>query len=208
MEERRVFKTIELGAWYRIRCKGKSLFGKVLERHGTSYTFRYADEKGKVRSGKVNRSDIMGRPGDHIISDLESAIAPAKRRRTKPKFEAISPGDWHRFQYEGNAVIGVIYRIEGDNYRVFLIYKGVPTFTTLRRQDIGPREEHLTAVFREEMAKNPRYLEEWVSTAGRLGKSTQERPEPTKSMPRSRKASAARRKRKPSKGQRLLFPDS
>ena len=33
---------------------------------------------------------------------------------------AISPGDWHRFQYEGNAVSGVVYRIEGDGYTMFL----------------------------------------------------------------------------------------
>jgi len=48
-----VFKTIELGAWYRIRWEGKSVFGQVLQRHRNSYTFRYADAKGKVRTGKV-----------------------------------------------------------------------------------------------------------------------------------------------------------
>jgi len=57
------------------------------------------------------------------------------------------------------------------------------------------REESLTAAFREEMAKNPKNLEEWVSMAGKLGKkSTQLSREPTKKMPRPRKASTARKK--------------
>jgi hypothetical protein len=76
-----VFKTIEVGVWYRIRWEGKSIFGRVLEHHGNSYMFRYADEKGKVRTGKVSRSDIVGRLGDHLIPELESTITPAKRRR-------------------------------------------------------------------------------------------------------------------------------
>lgn len=144
-KERQVFKTIEVGAGYRIRGEGKSVFGKVLERHWNSYTFQYADEKGKVRTGKVSRSAICGRLGAHLIPDLESAITPAKRRRTaEPKAKtrnAIVPGD--------------------------------------------------------------------VSTAGRLGKSTQERlgPEPAKKMPRPRNTSTARKRGKPSKGQRLLFSD-
>ena len=37
------------------------------ERHGNSYAFRYADEKGKIRTGKATRSDIKGRLGDHLI---------------------------------------------------------------------------------------------------------------------------------------------
>ena len=135
-----MFKTVELGAWYRVRWDGKSVFGQVLERHRNSYTFRYADEKGKVRTGNVGRSEIMGRLGDHLIADHESAVTPAKRRRiTAPKAKTISP--------------------------------------------------------------------EVVSTAGRLGESAQEQPapEPPKRMPRPRKASNARKR--PSKGQRLLFPD-
>jgi hypothetical protein len=212
-KERQVFKTIELGAWYRIRWEGKSVFGKVLERHRNSYTFRYTDEKGKVRTGKVSRSDVAGRLGDHLIPDLESAITPPKRRRTvEPKAKtrnAISPGDWHHFQYEGRTVPGVVYRIEGDDYTMFFLYRGIPTFLTLPCRKIGPREEHLTAVFRGEMARNPKHLEEWVSTVGRLGKSTQEQPapEPSKKMPRPRKASTARKKGKPSNGQRQLFPE-
>jgi hypothetical protein len=208
-----VFKTVELGAWYRIRWEGKSVFAKVLERQRNSYTFRYADEKGKVRTGKVSRSDIRGRLGDHLIPDLESAIIPTKRRKTtEPKAKArnaINPGDWHRFQYEGRTVPGVVYRIEGNEYRMFFLCGGVPAFVTLPRKKIGPREEGLTAVFREEMAKNPEYLEEWVSTADRLGKSTKDppAPEPTTKMPRPRKAPTGRKKAKPSKGQRLLFPE-
>jgi hypothetical protein len=77
----------------------------------------------------------MGRLGDHLIPDLESAITPAKRRRTAElKTKANSPED--------------------------------------------------------------------------VGKSTQPAPEPPKTMPRPGKASTARKKRKPSKGQKLLFPDS
>jgi len=111
-----VFKTIELGAWYRIHWEGKSVFGQVLERHRSSYTFRYADAKGKVRTGNASRSEITGRLGDHLIPDLESAITPAKGRKTsKPKAKPISPGDWHCFQYEGNNVPGVVCRIEGDS---------------------------------------------------------------------------------------------
>ena len=91
-----MFKTVEIGAWYRIRWEGKSVFGQVLERHGNSYSFRYADEKGKIRTGKASRSDIKGRLGDHLIPDLESLVAPAKRRRTAgPKAKTrnvVSPG--------------------------------------------------------------------------------------------------------------------
>ena len=59
------------------------------------------------------------------------------------------------------------------------------------------------------MAKNPKYLEEWVSTAGRLGKSAQDDPRPNlqRRCLAPRKASTARKKAKPSKGQRLLFPE-
>ena len=131
-----VFKIIELGAWYRIRWGGTSVFGQVLERHRSSYLFRYADEKGKVRTGNVSRSEITGRLGDHLIPDLESATTPAKP--TEPKAKIISPGD---------------------------VSKG--------------------------------------------GKSAQEQaaPEPTKKMPRTRNASSARKKGKPSKDQKVLFPE-
>ena len=77
---------------------------------------------------------------------------------------------------------------------------------TLPVGKLGTREENLTAAFREQTARNPKYLEEWVSTAGRLGKPAQRSPEPARRMPRPRKASTARKKGKPSKGQRLLFP--
>jgi len=131
-----VFKAVELGAWYRIRWEGKSVFGQVLERHRNSYTFRYADEKGKVRTGNVGRSEIAGRLGDHLIPDLESATTPAKP--TARMVKVISPGN-----------------------------------------------------------------------ASKVGTATQEQPaaEPTKKMPRPRKASTARRKGKPSKGQKSLFPE-
>jgi hypothetical protein len=124
-----MFKTIEIGAWYRIRWEGRSVFGKVLERHRNSCTFRYVDKKGKARTAKVSRSDIFGRLGDHLIADLEAAIAPAKRRKTtKPK------------------------------------------------------------------AKSP-------------ASPPQPKPEPPARMPQPRKASTTRKKRKPSKGQRVLFPE-
>jgi hypothetical protein len=134
-----VFKTIELGAWYRIRWEGKSVFGKALERHRNSYTFRYADEKGKARTAKVSRSDIFGRLGEHLIPELESAIAPAKRRRTtQPKApDAINSRD--------------------------------------------------------------------VSTAG---ESTQPLSAPPEKTPLPRKASTVRKKRKPSREQKRLFPES
>jgi hypothetical protein len=206
-----VFKTIEIGAWYRIHREGKSVFGQVLERHGHSYAFRYADGKGKGRTGKASRSDIMGRVGDHLIPDLESAFAPAKRRRTaEPKAKirnAVSPGDWHRFRYEGSTVPGVVYRVEGDDYVMFFLHEGVPTFVALPVGKLGTREESLTAAFREEIARNPEYLEEWVAAARRPGRSARPSPEPAKRMPRPRKASTARKKGKPSKGQRLLFPE-
>jgi len=69
-----VFKTIELGAWYRIRWEGKSVFGQVLQRHRNSYTFRYADAKGKVRTGKVNAKGgnanaVSVHNGENILSD-------------------------------------------------------------------------------------------------------------------------------------------
>jgi hypothetical protein len=131
-----VFKIIELGAWYRIRWGGTSVFGQVLERHRSSYLFRYADEKGKVRTGNVSRSEITGRLGDHLIPDLESAGTPEKP--TEPKAKIISPGN-----------------------------------------------------------------------ASKAGTATQDQiaPEATKKMPRPRKASTARRKGKPSKGQKSLFSE-
>ena len=206
-----MFKTVEIGAWYRIHWDGKSVFGQVLERHGNSYSFRYADEKGRIRTGKASPSDIMGRVGDHLIPDLESAFAPAKRRRTagpkaKPR-NVVSPGDWHRFQYEGSTVPGVVYRVEGDDCVMFFLYKGVPTFVTLPVGKLGTREESLTAAFREQTARNPEYLEEWVAAAGRSGRPAPPSPEPAKRMPRPRKASTAGKKRKSSKGQKLLFPE-
>ena len=91
---------------------------------------------------------------------------------------------------------------------MFFLYGGVPLFVTLPRKKLGTQAESLTAVFREEMAKNPKYLEEWVSTANRLGKPAQEHPETPKKMPRPRKVSTARKKARPSKGQKLLFPGS
>ena len=206
-----MFKTVEICAWYRIHWEGKSVFGQVLERHGNSYVFRYADEKGRIRPGKASRSDIKGRLGDCLIPDLESATAPAKRRRTagpkaKPR-NVVSPGDWHRFRYQGSTVPGVVYRVEGDDYVMFFLHGGVPTFVTLPVGKLGAREESLTAAFREQTARNPEYLEEWVAAAGRLGKPALPSPEPARRMPRPRKASTARKKRKPSKGQRLLFPE-
>ena len=168
--------------------EGKSVFGQVLERHGNSYSFRYADEKGKIRTGKARRSDIKGRLGDHLIPDLESLVAPAKRRRTAgPKAKTrnvVSPGDWHRFQYEGSTVPGVVYRVEGDDYVMFFLYKGVPTFVTLPVGKLGTREESLTAAFREQTARNPEYLEEWVAAAGRPGRPAPPSPEPARRMPR------------------------
>jgi hypothetical protein len=206
-----VFKTIEIGAWYCIRQEGKSVFGKVLERHGHSYTFRYADGKGKGRTGKASRSDIVGRVGDHLIPDLESAFAPAKCRRTaQPRAKsrnAVRPGDWHRFQYEGSTVPGVVYRVEGDDYVMFFLHGGVPTFVTLPVGKLGAREESLTAAFREEIARDPEYLEVWVAAARRPGRPAPPSPEPTRRIPRPRKASTARKKGKSSKGQRLLFPE-
>ena len=126
----------------------------------------------------------------------------------KPKTRnVVSPGDWHRFRYEGSTVPGVVYRVEGDDCTIFFLHEDVPTFVTLPVGKLGTREENLTAAFREQTARNPKYLEEWVSTAGRLGKPAQRSPEPARRMPRPRKASTARKKGKPSKGQRLLFPE-
>ena len=133
-----MFKTIELGAWYRIRWAGKNVFGKALERHRNSYTFRFADEKGKAHTAQVNRSDIFGRLGDHLIPELESAIAAPRRRTSEPKAKTNSPKN----------------RSTADKSR---------------------QEQPVT----ESLAK----------------------------MHRSSKASTVRKKRKPSKGQRLLFPD-
>jgi hypothetical protein len=90
---------------------------------------------------------------------------------------------------------------------MFFLHGGAPTFVTLPVGKLGTREESLTAAFREQTARNPGYLEEWVSRAGRPGKPAPPSPEPAKRMPRPRKASTAGKKGKPSKGQRLLFPE-
>lgn len=204
-EERQMFKTIEVGAWYRIRGEGRSVIGKVLERHGNSYNYRYAGEKGRVRTGKVTRSAIMGRVGDHLIPDLEAAITPPKRRKTREPKAKIRLGDWHRFEYEGGTVAGVVYCIDDDNCTMFFLYQSVPTFVTVSHKKLGPIEEKLTTAFREQMAKNPKYLEEWVSTAGRVNKPAP--LESTKKTAPSRNPSTTSRKRKSSKGQRRLFPE-
>lgn len=191
-----MFKTIEVGAWYRIRDEGKSVIGQVLERHGNSYKYRYADEKGKVRTGKVTRSAIVGRVGDHLIPDLEAAVSPANRRKTTEPKTRIRLGDWHQFEQEGSTAAGVVYRIDGDNCTMFFLQQGIPTFVTVPQKKLGLVEKRLTTAFREEMAKNPKYLEEWLSTATK----------PSRSAP-PESPQTTTRKRKPSKDQRRLFPE-
>jgi hypothetical protein len=89
-----MFKTIEIGAWYRIHLAGKNVFAKALDRHRGSYTFRYADQKGKARTAKVGRSDIFGRLGEHLIAGLESAISPVKHgRMPEPKTKTTTRED-------------------------------------------------------------------------------------------------------------------
>ena len=90
---------------------------------------------------------------------------------------------------------------------MFFLYKGVPTFVTLPVGKLGAQEENLTAAFREQTARNPEYLEEWVAAAGRPGRPARPSPESVRRMPRPRKASTARKRGKPAKGQGLLFPE-
>jgi hypothetical protein len=165
-----MFRGVQVGAWYRISVEGRNVFGKALERRRKFCTFQYVKDDGEIVTGEVSRSDVRGRLGDHIVAPLESAIAAAQSPQAAPSTPeaAIAPGDWHRFEYEGDIVAGVVYRSEGDQYTLFVLHNGIPTFVTMPLASIGPQEERLTGLFRREIARNPNHLDEWVSQAGRF----------------------------------------
>ncbi len=165
-----MFRGVEVGVWYRIQVEGRSIFAKILERGRKVCTIRYLDDDGHVVTAEVSRSDVRGRLGDHYVSSLEAAIADSEsQEKTRSSLGAgIRPGDWHRFEHDREIFAGVVYRIEGDQYTLFFLYDGIPTFTTLPFSCIGPQEERLTERFRREMARNPNHLEEWISKAGKF----------------------------------------
>jgi hypothetical protein len=195
-----MFRTVEVGAWYRIRLEGRNVFAKILERRGRRYRFQYLLDDGGVANGEASRSEICGRLGDQFVSSIESSMAAAQAPPVDPSTPdtAITPGEWRRFEHEGSTVAGVVYGSDGDQYMLFILHKGIPTFVTLPHSRIGPREERLTRKFQAEMAKNPNYLQEWVSQAGRA-------PEPPA---KAREPAADNRKAgwQPSQTQKRLFP--
>ena len=139
-----MFKTIELGAWYRIRMEGRSVFGQILEQHGRSYTVRYISEEGKTSEAKVTRSSIMGRLGEAFVESLtRDAGVASDSEIPMDSPPPIVPGDWHRFEYQGETAAGVVYRAEEDRYTIFFLDNGERRFVVLDRGQVGPREERL-----------------------------------------------------------------
>ena len=102
--EGQMFKTVEAGAWYRIHFGGENVFAKILERRGRRYTFQYLRDDGGVATGEVGRSEICGRLGDHLVSSIESTMVAAQRPPENSPAPDIAPGEWRRFEHEGDTV--------------------------------------------------------------------------------------------------------
>jgi hypothetical protein len=142
-----MFKSYEPGARCRIRYEGRSIEGEITERRGIWYRFRYRDGRGVERTGKVSSSQIVGR------------VFPAPRGE-----RSITRGEWYRFEHEGKELTGVVYGIQDERYTLFYLTGNTAKAVVLSHDEIGTKEEGMTAVFQEEMARNPHYLEQWVAT--------------------------------------------
>lgn len=76
----------------------------------------------------------------------------------------IFPGDWLHISHEGKIALGMIYRHQGDMY-TFAIWEGcVLRLATAAYNQIGSRDEKLTAIFRGQVAVSPDYVERYVNS--------------------------------------------
>lgn len=85
------------------------------------------------------------------------------QRRVQPPPRSITPGDWLSIEHEGQTVVGMIYRHEGEAYRFVYWDNLVLRFGNATRDRIGPWDEELTAIFRGQIAVIPHYVEQCVA---------------------------------------------
>jgi hypothetical protein len=109
----------------------------------------------------------------------------APRRWNRPARRSIAPGDWLSIEHEGQTIVGMIYRCQGETYTFVYWDDLVLRFGTTTRDRIGPWDEDLTDEFRGQTAVAPRYLENciaaWVMQPDRRVK---KKPDTTRWEPR------------------------
>lgn len=107
----------------------------------------------------------------------------------------LTPGDWVQINYRGRAVVGMIDRVQKGLCTFAYWEGGVLKFGTAKPDQVGKRDEPLTARFRAAIAVDPHYLAKFLASwKGQDGAEPEHvGREPIPSEPRL--------------VQRLLFPD-
>lgn len=76
----------------------------------------------------------------------------------------LTPGDWVQIDYRGRTVVGMIDRLQ-EGLCTFAYWEGdVLKFGTAKPDQIGKRDEELTARFRAAIAVDPHYLAKFLAS--------------------------------------------
>jgi hypothetical protein len=76
----------------------------------------------------------------------------------------VSPGDWIRIEHDGQTVLALIYRVLGETYLFAYWENLVLRFGAAKREQLRDRDEQLTALFRGQVAVDPKYVEKAVAS--------------------------------------------